>query len=208
MSKLDEYLNIYLDLEPHCEVCVGDMIVSSQTAAQNRGLRVKGYQFKKVGNNYGWKEFCETCDRKTVHRQMLSATPEASKERVTLSKSIRDRILKLYDNTDARFGRQTVEALEVDHRKPRIRESTDESSYNTCSDEELKANFMLLTRQNNLTKSRACEACVQTNKRGWDQLKWWYEGTENYEGSCVGCFWYDPDTWKEKATNELYRIKA
>jgi hypothetical protein len=208
MSKLEEYLNIYLDMGVHCEVCVASKIVSSQTAAQNRGLRVKGYQFKKVGNNYGWNTFCEVCDRSTVHRQLLSAVPEASKERITLSKALRDKVIKLHNNLDARYGCSSTESLEVDHRVPRLRETTDETSYNKHTDEQLLEAFMLLTRQNNLTKSRACESCVRTNERGWDQLKWWYEGTEKYEGSCVGCFWHNPATWKEKATNELYRVKT
>jgi hypothetical protein len=208
MSKIDEYLKIYSDMQPHCEVCVAKQIVSSQTAAQNRGLRVRGYLFKKVGNNYGWSDYCSCCDKKTVHRQLLSIEPEASKERVAIPKNVRDKILKLFDNTDARFGRQTAEALEVDHRKPRIRETSDELSCASFSDEQLKNTFMLLTRQNNLTKSRACESCVQTNKRGWDQIKWWYHGSEDYEGSCEGCFWYNPEKWKEEITNELYRIKT
>lgn len=207
MSKLDDYLEIYSDLKPHCEVCVAAVITSTQTAAQNRGLRVKGYLFKKVGNNYGWKQHCRECDRTTVHRQLLSTTPEASKERVTLSKKIRDRVINLLDNKDARFGKQTLEPLEVDHRKPRLREDTDEQSYDNFTDDELVSTFMLLTRQNNLTKSRECERCVQTNKRGYDQIKWWYLGTEKYEGTCEGCFWFSPEKWKEGVTNELYRFK-
>lgn len=208
MTKVQEYLDIYSDLKEHCEVCVASIISSSQTAAQNRSLRVKGYIFKKVGNNYGWRQFCSECDKKTVHRQLLSLEPETSKERTSLPKRIRERIFSMHDNRDARTGRQTNEPLEIDHRVPRIRESEDETTYEEYSDEQLYNTFMLLTRQNNLTKSRACESCVQTNKRGWDQLKWWYTGDEEYKGTCEGCFWYNPETWKREALNELYRIKT
>jgi hypothetical protein len=206
-TKSHEYFSIYSDCEEHCESCVSEAISSTQTAGINRDLRVKGYEFKKIGNKYAWSQYCNACKRNTVHRQLVNIIPEGAKERTALSKKLREKIIKLHKNRDSRFGKEVIEPLEVDHRVPRIRATSAEESHEQKTDQELIDTFMLLTRPNNLTKSRACESCVVTGSRGYDQIPWWYCGDEKFEGSCVGCFWYNPDEWKEKLINELYRIK-
>jgi hypothetical protein len=46
-----------------------------------------------------------------------------------------------------------------------VRRVKKEEDYIDMTDEELKARFMLLTRENNLLKSRNCEKCKKTGKR-------------------------------------------
>src|SRR5690554_4351375 len=55
--------------------------------------------------------------------------------------------------------------LEVDHKFPQVRWNKNEEKYNDLTEEEIKSKFILLTRSNNLLKSRHCERCVKTNKR-------------------------------------------
>jgi hypothetical protein len=64
---------------------------------------------------------------------------------------------------------------------------------------------MLLTRENNLLKSRNCEKCKKTGKRQsllW--IKYFYKWGEKYEDKtwCEGCGWYDPEKWKKWLNDE------
>ena len=101
--------------------------------------------------------------------------------------------------------------LEVDHRFPQVRWSGDETYDVEMTEEELHATFQLLTRQNNLWKSRYCENCAKTGERGtFIGIDFFAEGgplwdkkyQPNDERGCHGCFWYDPDKWR-KALNEF-----
>ena len=66
---------------------------------------------------------------------------------------------------------------------------------------------MLLTSPNNLLKSRICEECAKTNKRGkgYKVIEFWYEGTEQYDESigCRGCFWHNPSAWREELNKKI-----
>jgi hypothetical protein len=74
------------------------------------------------------------------------------------------------------------------------------------SENEIKSKFILLTRSNNLLKSRQCEKCVKEKIRGnFLGIYFWHEGDENWNGKtatdekgCIGCFWYDPYKWREE----------
>ena len=101
--------------------------------------------------------------------------------------------------------------LEVDHRFPQVRWSKDESYNPDMSETELHAKFQLLTRQHNLWKSRYCENCAKTGERGtFIGINFFAEGDPQWdpkyssddERGCYGCFWYDPDKWRQ-ALNKL-----
>ena len=52
----------------------------------------------------------------------------------------------------------------------------------TVSLEEIKKKFILLTRGNNLLKSRGCEKCSKTGKRGnFPGIYYWYKGGNYWE---------------------------
>jgi len=101
--------------------------------------------------------------------------------------------------------------LEVNHLFPQVRWSKDESYDPDMSETELHAKFQLLTRQHNLWKSRYCEHCAKTGERGtFIGINFFAEGRPQWdpkysnddESSCHGCFWYDPDKWRQ-ALNQL-----
>lgn len=206
-TMIAQYYEIYSDLEWHCEGCVKEQIGSTQTAAQNRDLRNRGYAFEKNGNKWEVRKHCEICGKNTPHRKMLSKKPiNSTSIRSGFSTSFTKRIKTVLGNIDAIDERHFKSAeLEIDHRFPHVRWSKDEELDENMSDEDIKATFMLLTRSNNLLKSRACERCAQTNTRGWNHLKWWYEGDETWNNTCSGCFFFDPTTWYKEATFELHR---
>jgi hypothetical protein len=72
------------------------------------------------------------------------------------------------------------------------------------SDSDIKFHFQLLTREHNLLKHRACGSCKLTNKRpSFFEIKFWYDGDENYRGICNGCGWYDGVMWRKKLNEKL-----
>lgn len=79
--------------------------------------------------------------------------------------------------------------------------------------EEIRRKFQLLKKDaagnHNLLKSRACERCIDTGKRGNPfGIKFYYAGNEDWpadcpnfgpksEQNCFGCGWYDVAAWRE-----------
>jgi hypothetical protein len=102
--------------------------------------------------------------------------------------------------------------LEIDHRFPQVRWIRDESYDINLSDGDLHNKFQLLTREHNLWKSRYCEHCKETNERGtFIGINYFYSGGPEWdkkivsddEKGCVGCFWYDPEVWRNSLNIKL-----
>jgi len=196
---------ILKDLEWHCTKCE---LKSGQAKTWQTWRDAHGFQFDK-GNpdsrNWDKRMRCETCEKTTVHRKLLTLErKEQTSVRSGISAKLAKRIKKLLDNKEAfLFRKLTPNLLEVDHKFPQIRWNKDEDDNEGLTDEQFSEKFILLTRSNNLLKSRNCERCVETGTRGnFPGIYYWYEGdkqwrTESHdEKGCVGCFWYDPDKWR------------
>ena len=78
-------------------------------------------------------------------------------------------------------------------------------------EKEIKEKFILLTRSNNLLKSRYCEKCYRTGERGnFPGIYYWFKGGKLWDKNidkydrkgCIGCFWNDPYEWR----NELNKV--
>ena len=83
-------------------------------------------------------------------------------------------------------------------------------------DEEIYHRFQLLTRENNLWKSRYCERCKATGERGTfigiiffavGDSQWNPSIEENDERGCYGCFWYNPDAWRTALNSLLENLR-
>ncbi len=203
------------DLKWHCTKCK----LKSGQAKTWQVWRQQGIQLD-VDDKGNWykKIFCETCQNKTVHRKLKSLDIlEDTKVRSGIPQSLAKKIKELYKNEEALFLRKfPSRELEVDHKFPQIRWKNDEEdNKSSMSGEEIKSKFILLTRSNNLLKSRQCEKCVKTGKRGcFPGIYFWHEGNEDWNGrdeydehGCIGCFWYDPYVWREKL-NSLVNNKV
>ncbi len=110
--------------------------------------------------------------------------------------------------------------LTIDHKLPMLRwnsiTSDEQTSYNNMDDSDIKEKFQLLKKSNgsvshNLLKSRSCEVCWKTGKRGKPfGIAFYYSGTEKWgslnkddpEG-CRGCGWYDFDAWRTELNKKL-----
>lgn len=190
------------DLKWHCTKCE---LKSGQAKTWQVWRQEKGIQLAQDENeNWFKKMLCPKCNSVTIHRKLLSTEilDTGLKARTTMPKVLSDRIKKVYNCIDEYSLRtEPTNKLEIDHRIPQVRWASDEDKNSTTmTEEQIKNKFMLLTRENNLLKSRICEHCVKTGKRGkgYKVIEFWYEGCENYDPKigCKGCFWYNPSEWR------------
>lgn len=201
------------DLQAHCTRCE---LKSSQAKTWQTWRDAHGIQFAETSpgsGRYDIRKNCANCNATTVHRQLATLERNLNTSaRSGISAKLATRIKVLLKYEEAFWLRQLAgNLLEVDHKFPQIRWNVNEEDNDNSTDEELVAKFILLTRSNNLLKSRNCERCFKTNKRGhFPGIYFWYEGGENWkaephdEKGCIGCFWYDPYKWRE----ELNRIAS
>lgn len=205
---------ILCDLQWHCTKCE----LESAQAKTWQVWRQKGLQLATdEKGNYYKRVVCNTCKKKTIHRKLASLDIATTKTRSGISTKLAKRVKKVYSNQEAVLLRQLLSnELEIDHRFPQIRWSSDEDiNDDSMSEEEIRKKFMLLNRSNNLLKSRYCEKCVKTGQRGqFPGIYFWYAGSEQWpedvssdnEKGCEGCFWYNPYLWRE-TLNNLVRKK-
>ena len=204
-TKLAQIFMILSDGEWHCGK---HELPGTQPAKAIQIIRQHGFQIK---NN---TVYCPVCKYKTVHRRLVSTEPVApSFVRLQLSTELRKHVLRYYKNTEAITLRQMLpNQLEVDHRFPQVRWSRDETLDHDMSEEQIHRKFQLLTREHNLWKSRYCEHCKQTSERGtFIGINYFYEGGDMWgndiadddEQGCLGCFWYDPETWRNSLNSRL-----
>lgn len=196
------------DLKWHCTKCE---LLSGQAKTWQVWRQEKGIQMA-TDENGRWdkRQYCATCDTKTVHRKIESTEilTDGIKARTGIPASVAKRAKALFDCVDEYTLRtEPATQLEIDHRIPQVRWSENEDKNDNLTDEQIIEKFMLLTRANNLLKSRSCEECNKTGKRakGYKIIEFWYMGEEMYseEIGCKGCFWYNPTKWREQLNKKL-----
>lgn len=194
------------DLQWHCTKCE----LKSAQAKTWQVWRQSGIQLDQdEKKNFYKKQICPTCGVMTIWRKLKSL--EILKDttiRRGIPKSLIQRIKEIYGNQEALFLREfPPKELEIDHKFPQIRwEKNEEENRITMTEAEIRNKFILLSRSNNLLKSRQCERCVKTGERGsFPGISFWYKGdvlwrgkTKNDEQGCIGCFWYDPYEWRRQ----------
>jgi len=181
--------------------CTNNSTSGSEFAEAVEEIQKHGYQIESK------KMHCPVCNAETVHYRLILPGE--------ISAKLRKRVLEHYKNTEAITLRQMLPSqLEVDHRFPQVRWSQDETYDPEMSEEQIHRTFQLLTREHNLWKSRYCERCKQTRERGtFIGINYFYKGGEMWdpniagddERGCSGCFWYDPETWRNSLNSELER---
>lgn len=205
MSKKDTLLNAFKS-KPNEWVCrKHNSDGSNQPAATFREIKKLGYSFEETDpKRWDKKLFCPICNAKTTHSKLLSIEPVfAAKPRINIPNEMRDRILKLFNYTDAFTGASISSTPEIDHKVPfsRLEKDIDVSNMN---DDEIKDNFQLLTGEHNLLKDRACTHCINNNKRpAFLGIDFWYKGNEDYIDSCDGCGWHDGINWRKEVSSKL-----
>ena len=117
---------------------------------------------------------------------------------------------------------RSVNEVTLDHKLPMKRwdehTSKQQTDYQNMSDEDIRERFQLLKKSNgnvshNLLKSRACEECFNTGKRGTPfGIRYFYLGDAHWTGNgpkdprgCLGCGWYDIAAWRTSLNGKLRR---
>lgn len=205
MSKADKFL-------AECKKNVGEWVCSLHTTGSNqpaaifREVKKMGYEFEEVTpNRWASTRYCPICKQQTTHYKLLKDTPTLTTQtRLTIDSATRKRILSIFDNKDAFTGASISSVAEIDHKTPWTRLGGQDVDARKMNEEEIKNNFQLLTREHNLLKDRACDFCKKNNKRPlFLEIPFWYEGDENYCGTCVGCGWYDGKKWRKEISKKI-----
>ena len=185
-----------------CAYCASN---SGQPAATFRELKKLGYKFEEsTPGRWAKLMVCPVCGVERTHYKLLNPNPVfEEKQRITIDPKERARILKILGMKDAFSGASISSTPEIDHKEPWTRLLNDvNASY--LSDKEVRDHFQLLTREHNLLKDRMCGYCKLNNIRPpFLGIYYWYDGDENYKGTCVGCGWYDAIKWKEELNKLL-----
>ena len=92
-----------------------------------------------------------------------------------------------------------ISNVEIDHKDGR----RDDPRLNDANKVEI-SDFQPLSKAVNAAKRQHCKKCRETGKR-FDATKLGYEkaqvkGGGDYNGTCIGCYWYDPLVFNQQAS--------
>lgn len=208
------------DKQWHCRNCEGKNIASGQYAGGGgiQGLErgTKSRPGLVIASKY---EMCSQC-RKITRWDCWTGEIKQANAAANIPKKLVQKILNFYSYIDIVEQRQRAKhELVIDHRFPMERWGRVEENFNVeMNEDEIFKTFQLLKKDSsgnhNLLKSRACERCIKEGKRGTPfGIKFWYQGNEAWtldlqrgkaaEQGCVGCGWYNFDTWRKKLNEKL-----
>lgn len=220
-SIQSQYFQILRDQLPHCRKCAQQQIGSEQLAGGGgvQGLH-RGNQSRSGIVIVSESRYCPICGKRTKWDRWTGEFKEANAA-AGVSTELQRRIFDFYDYNDViEQRRRTAHELVVDHRFPMERwGETETHNPDDMSTEEISRKFQLLKKDDsgnhNLLKSRACERCIRTGKRGYPLgIKFYYAGNEDWptncpksgseaEQGCFGCGWYDLDAWRKALNKQL-----
>lgn len=212
--------NLLSDQKWHCRRCEGKQVASEQYAG---GGGIQGLE-RGTRNRPGLvieteSRYCHECQQKT-RQDLWTGEIKSANSAAKIPEVLVKRILKIYAYTDVIERRQrAIHELVIDHRFPMERWGSNEPPHLTSiSEDEIKKKFQLLKKDDsgnhNLLKSRSCENCLRTGKRGTPLgIRFWYAGDENWasiyqrgneaEEGCIGCGWYDFAAWRNALNQKL-----
>lgn len=208
------------DQKWHCREHEGKAVASAQYAGGGgiQGLQ-RGNQQRAGLVIETESKYCEVCRRKAKWDHWTGEIKSANSA-ANIPKSLAQRILEVYSYTDVIEQRKrAAHELVIDHRFPMERWGDNEPPHLTSmSNVEIKQKFQLLKKDtsgnHNLLKSRSCERCIKTGKRGTPfGIRFWYQEGEDWpsihkrgaeaEKGCVGCGWYDFEAWRNALNLKL-----
>lgn len=195
----------------HCRNCD---ISNPNFARRIQDLKEMGYTLS-THVNYR----CPVCGNNRSTRLILlpiNRVQLAGNGYETWSPALRARIIRVLGGVDVYENTQNQHCL-PDHKFSEIRWDDDTKAENpdSMTDEEIRSKFQLLSNQRNQQKREVCRNCFQTGERGIIfGIPYFYEGGLKWDPSipqkgkeaekgCVGCPWYDIETWRQKLKEEL-----
>ena len=220
-EKKSQYrvFEILRDQRWHCRGCELKAVGSDQIAGSGGIMGLKRGSTVRDGLDI-LSEYrqCKTCGKSVRHDRWTGRFIEA----VPVGKfpnEFSKRALQLFNHTDVVQQSQRLPTqLTIDHKLPRIRWNAEtqivQENYAEMSDAFILKNFQLLQKEkgnDNLLKSRQCEACVKTGLRGKPfGINFFYDGSDIWApedstdpSGCIGCGWYDFDRWRSELNSTL-----
>lgn len=206
-----EIFNILSDGKWHCRNCD---ISNPNFARRIQDLKEMGYT---LATHVNYK--CPVCGNNRSTNLILlpiNRVELAGNGYETWSPALRKRIIKVLGGVDVYENTLNQHCL-PDHKFSEIRwdDETKAENPDTMTDEEIRAKFQLLSNQRNQQKREVCRNCFQTGNRGTIfGITYFYEGGskwdetipkkgKNAEKGCIGCPWYDIETWRKKVIEKL-----
>ena len=224
-TKTYKVFCVLKDEQWHCRECEYRHIGITQIAG---GSGIQGLQ-RGSSNRDGMEIesanlICKECDKTTRHDKWNGQfkSPTAPK---SMPKGFQKRVLQILRSKDIVEGTErTASHITIDHKLPMLRWDSDmserQTNYQNMTDDDIRESFQLLKKSNgsvshNLLKSRSCEACWKTGKRGTPfGIKFFYKGDNKWEpknkcdpSGCVGCGWYDFDLWRKHLNSRIRTLK-
>lgn len=206
-----EIFNILSDGKWYCRNCD---ISNPNFARRIQDLKEMGYT---LATHVNYK--CPVCGNNRSTNLILlpiNRVELAGNGYETWSPALRKRIIKVLGGVDVYENTLNQHCL-PDHKFSEIRwdDETKAENPDTMTDEEIRAKFQLLSNQRNQQKREVCRNCFQTGNRGTIfGITYFYEGGskwdetipkkgKNAEKGCIGCPWYDIETWRKKVIEKL-----
>ena len=213
-TKVYQVYLVLRDQQWHCRECEYAHTGITQIAGGSgiQGLQ-RGTKSRPGITIHSDNHLCPRCERKT-RQDRWDGGFESSVNAPTMSAAFSRRVAALLGSRDIVEGTERpLNQLTIDHKIPMIRWNAETtrafSNYSAMDDDAIRASFQLLKKSNgslshNLLKSRACERCYQTGKRGKPfNINFYYAGDETWgpadrkdPSGCEGCGWYDVDEWR------------
>ncbi len=211
-SKLQSTYLILRDKKWHCRNHAYRSIGSSQIAGSGGIMGLKKGTRSRPGLQLQYeRRHCKKCAQLFFHDrwtgEFVLQHPSSS-----LSPKLQKQILKCCKYRDViDQTKKHPKDFTIDHKLPMIRwpPGYGDIDKSDMTNAQIKQRFQLFkgihsSMSVNLLKSRACERCVRTNKRGTPfGISFFYKGDENWgsfskfdERGCHGCGWYDFAKWR------------
>lgn len=135
-----------------------------------------------------------------------------------MSDKFKKKAIKALKSINSFEAKKTNHGLIPDHKFPEIRwDIKTKESNEHLTDQEITDKFQLLDNQRNLQKREICRKCFQTNQRGIIfGIDYFYYGNAEWsndipkigkeaEKGCIGCAWYDIQTWRESLNQKILK---
>lgn len=220
-SKVYQVYLILKDREWHCRECeyahtgITQIAGGSGIQGLQRGTKSRQGMAIESGNH-----FCEKCGKTTRHDRWQGGFQPASQGGSMPTGFARMAVRVLGSRDVVEKTERPPNQLTIDHKLPRLRWTEEtaakQTDYTAMDEDAIKANFQLLKKSNgsvshNLLKSRACERCYRTGKRGRPfGIAFFYAGGADWEpadkkdpAGCDGCGWFDFALWRDRLNRKL-----
>ena len=220
-SKQLQTFQVLEDQRWHCRNHAYDHIGSGQIAGSGgiQGLRRGSSKRPGISIEHEYRQ-CVECGGSHLHDRWTGEFTSLL-HMVGIPKELTLRAHRVLGGRDVVDDvSRSVNEVTLDHKLPMKRwdeeTSRQQTDYQDMSDEDIRERFQLLKKSNgnvshNLLKSRACEECFETGKRGTPfGIHYFYAGNDRWEGKtlqdpngCVGCGWFDVEAWRTALNRKL-----